>query len=90
MSQSWLVSFDIADARRRYRAGKVLLRYGDRVQESVFLCRVLRQQLGDLKLRVAAMIHPGEDGLRIYPVLEFNEASTVAAEIASSPLYYWV
>lgn len=31
-----LVAFDVADDQRRYRVTKVLLDYGERVQESVF------------------------------------------------------
>jgi len=34
--QYYLVCFDISDDRARDRVGKVLLRYGCRVQESVF------------------------------------------------------
>jgi CRISPR-associated protein Cas2 len=44
-----LVSYDIADDRRRNKVFKTLLDYGDRIQYSVFCCQVTRQELHRLK-----------------------------------------
>lgn len=67
-----VVSYDIADtetpegARRLRRAAEVCLRYGQRVQFSVYECRVsptrLEQLIGDL----LDVIEPDRDSVRIY------------------------
>lgn len=61
-----LVSYDIPDDRRRTKLAHALKDFGQRVQYSVFECRLREEQLLSLRTRVAALIHAEEDSVRIY------------------------
>ena len=61
-----LVSYDVPDDRRRTRLAHALKDFGERVQYSVFECRLTAKQLDRLRERVEGLIDPGEDRLRIY------------------------
>lgn len=61
-----LVSYDIPDDRRRTRLAHALKDFGERVQYSVFECRLKEEQLNRLRTRVAALIEAAEDSVRIY------------------------
>jgi CRISPR-associated protein Cas2 len=61
-----LVSYDIPDDRRRTRLAHALKDFGVRVQYSVFECRLKEEQLNRLRARMAALIEPAEDSVRIY------------------------
>jgi len=45
---------------------KVCKNFGQRVQMSVFECRVTRAQLEDLEAKLLKIIEPDKDSLRIY------------------------
>lgn len=61
-----VVSYDIADDRRRTRVSKVLKDYGTRVQYSVFECRLNGSQLQGLLLKLAGLINHQEDSINYY------------------------
>lgn len=63
----YLVCFDITDNKVRYRAVKVLKKYGIRVQKSVFECSSLTEA-GFLKMRseLAETVNHNEDSVRYY------------------------
>lgn len=70
-----LVSYDVStetrDGRRRLRrAAKACLNYGQRVQKSVFECRVSVAQLELLKKSLLDIINEDEDSLRFYRIVE--------------------
>lgn len=70
-----LVSYDVstetAAGRRRLRhVAKACLGYGQRVQKSVFECKVDLGQLETLKARLLDTIDEEEDNLRIYRIQE--------------------
>lgn len=73
---TWLVCFDIEDDRARTRVGKALLRYGERVQESVFEI-VLRGEEESATLRARLAQIAGRDAnVRLYRVCaECRQAS---------------
>jgi CRISPR-associated protein Cas2 len=63
----WIViCYDIPDDRRRLRAAKVCLGFGQRVQRSVFEADLTPEQLKRLKKMLKKVIDPTEDSLRIY------------------------
>jgi len=76
MKTHYLVCFDIADDKVRLRAGKLLLRHGQRVQESVFeiaLSSLL--ELDRLKDKLSALLED-ENELRFYRLcLDCRKAS---------------
>ena len=57
---------DRAGRRRLRRVAKVCESTGQRVQKSVFECRVDLMQLDDLERRLLAEINLGQDCLRLY------------------------
>ena len=61
-----LVSYDVPDDRRRTRLAHTLKDFGPRVQYSVFECLLAEDQVADLRARVAKLIDPAEDSVRIY------------------------
>jgi CRISPR-associated protein Cas2 len=70
-----LVSYDVstetaAGRRRLRRVAKVCLNYGQRVQKSVFECKVNLAQMETLKHELLEEIDEGEDSLRIYRIVE--------------------
>lgn len=70
-----LVSYDVstesAEGRRRLRrVAKTCLDYGQRVQKSVFECKLDAAQLEILKAELLDIIDLCEDSLRIYRIVE--------------------
>ena len=70
-----LVSYDVrteaaAGRRRLRRVARVCLNYGQRVQKSVFECRVNQAQYEALERALLAEIDLNEDNLRFYRLTE--------------------
>lgn len=64
----YLACFDISDDRNRHRAGKQLLRHGQRVQESVFEIMIKSaNEIDSLRDRLEPLIEEGDD-LRFYHI----------------------
>jgi CRISPR-associated protein Cas2 len=66
-----LVCYDVstetrAGQKRLRRVANVCLGFGQRVQKSIFECRVTEAQLEELQDRLVREIDEGEDRLRIY------------------------
>jgi CRISPR-associated protein Cas2 len=59
--------------RRLRRVAKVCLRYGQRVQKSVFECQVNAMQYEELERELLAEINLEEDNLRFYRLTEPHE-----------------
>lgn len=65
------VSTETAVGRRRLRqVAKACERVGQRVQKSVFECRLDQMQFEDLERRLLNIIEPAEDCLRFYRLTE--------------------
>ena len=70
-----LVTYDVStvtvDGQRRLRrAAKVCLNYGQRVQKSVFECKVNQAGFEELKRKLLKVIDEDEDSLRFYRLTE--------------------
>lgn len=65
---TWMVAYDVADNQRRQRVAQALLGYGDRIQYSVFECRLNARELVRLRQRVTEIIEPDSDSVRWYPL----------------------
>jgi len=59
--KAWLVSYDIADSKRRAKVFKTLRGYGDRLQYSVFRCVLGRRERVELQAALERVIKPGDD-----------------------------
>ncbi|WP_295443891.1 CRISPR-associated endonuclease Cas2 [uncultured Thiodictyon sp.] len=65
------VSTETREGRRRLRrVAKVCLRFGQRVQKSVFECQVNQMQYEELERNLLAEIDLTEDNLRFYRLTE--------------------
>lgn len=65
------VSTETREGRRKLRrVAKICEGIGQRVQKSVFECRVDLMQYEDLERRLLAEIDPEEDNLRLYRLTE--------------------
>jgi len=62
----YIISYDIPDDKRRLKVAKALLNVGNRVQYSVFECRLDDGRLAKLRLRLEKLIDLEEDNLRFY------------------------
>lgn len=68
------VSTDSKEGRRRLRkVAQICKNYGQRVQKSVFECSVDEMQMEKLRNGLLNFIHPDEDSLRIYRLIEPRE-----------------
>ena len=65
-----VVAYDIPDDRRRLKVAKVLLGYGERMQYSVFECRVTKVEYLRMKERLDELIEPEEDAISFYFLCE--------------------
>ncbi|MGB9698108.1 MAG: CRISPR-associated endonuclease Cas2 [Thermodesulfobacteriota bacterium] len=61
-----VVSYDIVDDKKRTQIAKALKNYGERVQKSVFECRVDEQQFLRMKKTLEKIIDMNEDSVRYY------------------------
>ena len=64
----WLVCYDISDQRRLRRVARTLTDHGHRVQWSLFSCVLTVWQRGRLAEKLASLIDPAADSVRLYPV----------------------
>lgn len=72
------VSTETSEGRRRLRrVAKVCLNYGQRVQKSVFECRVDQMHFEELQRRLLKEISEEEDNLRFYRLTEPLERNVI-------------
>jgi CRISPR-associated protein Cas2 len=65
----YVVTYDIADDRRREDVATLLSGYGPRVQLSVFECDLRnRRESASLQSKLRELIDPVEDQVRLYPL----------------------
>ena len=67
VSRLWMIAYDIQDDKIRRAVHTLLKNYGEKVQFSVFECRLYRQQLETLRIELVKKIEDG-DTIRYYPI----------------------
>ena len=65
-----LLAYDITNARRRRKMGKLMEDYGARRQRSLFECILGKEKLADLIRDIKSVIKPREDRVQIYHLCE--------------------
>ena len=65
MRRRYVISYDIADDKRRTRVFELLLGYGDHVQYSVFLSDLSQRELIILRSRLLEVINERDDQVLI-------------------------
>lgn len=76
-----LVTYDVATAtpagqRRLRKVAHLCVAYGQRVQKSVFECRLTDVQLEELLFRLLEVIDDDQDSLRVYRLREPRDRHT--------------
>jgi CRISPR-associated protein Cas2 len=75
----YLVAYDVSNDQVRLRMSHILLRFGERVQESVYECRISRAQLAQLTAECAAELeNDPEANLRVYQVCQTCQRRSIA------------
>jgi CRISPR-associated protein Cas2 len=89
----YLVTYDIADDRRREDVATLLSGYGPRVQLSVFECGVRSaRKAGALRPRLRTLIDPVEDQVQVYPLSQEAVRSTavIGARMIEERQDFWI
>ena len=68
MSQ-YLATYDVSHDRQRERVARVLERYGERIQKSVFLVWLRPDDMPDLRREIGSLLHR-DDAFDLLPVDE--------------------
>lgn len=68
MHRLWLVSYDVACPRRRYRLDRLLGALGTRVLASLWECRLRADQIPALEQRLRRTLDASEDRLALLPL----------------------
>jgi len=66
----YLISYDIHNTKIRTHVSKLLLGYGERVQESVFECDINKNDLSGIIKKLGNIIDLENDSIRIYYLTE--------------------
>ncbi|NWF57469.1 MAG: CRISPR-associated endonuclease Cas2 [Syntrophaceae bacterium] len=61
-----VVSYDVVDDRKRTKIAKAMKSYGERVQKSVFECRIDDRQFMRMKKALESIMDMNEDSVRFY------------------------
>lgn len=56
-----VLAYDIADPARLRKVARIAADFGDRVQQSVFACRLNERELASLRERLKRVVHHDED-----------------------------
>jgi CRISPR-associated protein Cas2 len=66
--RTYLIAYDIADAKRLARVHRYMKRVAVPLQYSVFVTRLTERQLDKVMAALARLINPRQDDVRAYPV----------------------
>jgi CRISPR-associated protein Cas2 len=66
MALTVIITYDVADDRRRAKIAHTLQSYGQRIQRSVFLCCLTGDVLARLRARLDQMIDPETDSIYVF------------------------
>lgn len=78
--RTWLIAYDIRDARRLARVHRYLKTEAVPVQYSVFVTRCGPHRLGRIRATLEGLIRVNEDDVRIYHVPDDPEVSTLGRQ----------
>ncbi len=68
----WLIAYDISSNRRRAQMARLLNGYGERVNRSVFLCRLDAHRQSRLARQLQKFTLDDHDDVRVYRVGAFG------------------
>ena len=68
MKTKFMICYDISDDKKREHVRKILSEYGDRMQYSLFECRLSEGDLLEIKGRLSEAIDKRADSVRFYAI----------------------
>ena len=89
----YVVTYDIADDRRREDVATVLSGYGPRVQLSVFECDLRTgREAAALRSKLRELIDPVEDQVRLYPLDDRSarQVAVIGARVIEERQDFWI
>lgn len=89
----YVVTYDIADDRRREDVATLLSGYGPRVQLSVFECEFrTRHETGTVRAKLRDLINPIEDQVRVYPLDDraAGQVTVIGARMIEERQDFWI
>jgi CRISPR-associated protein Cas2 len=89
----YVVTYDIADDRRREDVATLLSGYGPRVQLSVFECEFrTRRETGAVRAKLRDLIDPIEDQVRLYPLDDraARQVAVIGARMIEERQDFWI
>jgi CRISPR-associated protein Cas2 len=89
----WVITYDIADNRRRRELAKLLSQRLERVQESVFEGWLNFMEIREVIAQVEQIIEPEADKVRAYPLAVRNEKRYQFVGLQMTvprPQHYWI
>ncbi len=81
----YLVSYDVADDKRRTKIFNALDDVGDHVQFSVFLCELSRRELAQLRTGLTEHVHHRDDQVMILDLGPAHVSLETAMEVLGRP-----
>lgn len=63
-----IIAYDIADARRLVKIGRIMEDYGLRVQKSIFEAEIDERRFHEMKGRIELLIDKEMDGVKYFPL----------------------
>jgi CRISPR-associated protein Cas2 len=91
--RQWVVvSYDIADDKRRTKVMKIVEGYGRRAQYSVFECEIAPAALRQLQERLRDVIDDSEDDVRFYALCQecLRKVTVLGKGVLNQPQAYVV
>ena len=81
----FVVTYDIADDRRRQHMAETLLNYGMRAERSVFIMHLDEDLLHRMRSTMEKILEPSEDAAHIFPLCTQCEGKAAALGIGFLP-----
>lgn len=82
--RTYIVTYDIAHARRWRRIFKTMNSYGEWLQLSVFQCRLSRRRRAELEARLRELVKAGEDHVLLIDIGPAERANVVVESIGKT------
>ena len=82
--RTYIVTYDISDARRWRRVFKVMNGFGDWLQLSVFQCRLSRRRRAELETRLREVVKPGEDHVLLIDIGPADKTDLVVESLGKT------
>lgn len=86
-----IAAYDVRRDDRRARLAALLQAYGDRVQRSVFVLSIEKQDLDELRARADSLIEHDEDSLYLFRQCSscWTEVSCQGQATTTPPVLHW-